>query len=173
MTGCMTSSLVAGDPVRALILTLFPVGTTVSGGQTRRRVYAKKCRTLGVLPGKRPAAVDGNNQTQSTRRFESAGVVTAHRPVETALLETGLQGRLEPRTLWLLWRRGTPCQRELALKIAALHPVLAYAPFFIAEAVPGEICRRSRSSSDLRASGSAHLAHAQTLVGGVGPSVSS
>ena len=28
-------------------------------------------------------------------------------------------------------------QRELALKIAALDPVLAYAPFLIAEAVPG------------------------------------
>jgi hypothetical protein len=40
-------------------------------------------------------------------------------------------------SLWLLWRRGTPGQRGLALKIAALHPVLAYAPFFIAEAVPG------------------------------------
>jgi hypothetical protein len=39
--------------------------------------------------------------------------------------------------LWLLWRRGTRDQREIALKIAALHPVLAYAPFFIAEAVPG------------------------------------
>jgi hypothetical protein len=39
--------------------------------------------------------------------------------------------------LWLLWRRGTRDQRELALKIAALHPVLAFAPFFIAEAVPG------------------------------------
>ena len=40
-------------------------------------------------------------------------------------------------SLWLLWRRGTRDQRELALKIAALHPVLSYAPFFIAEAVPG------------------------------------
>jgi hypothetical protein len=40
-------------------------------------------------------------------------------------------------SLWLLWRRGTPDQRELALKIAALHPVLAFAPFFIAGAVPG------------------------------------
>jgi hypothetical protein len=40
-------------------------------------------------------------------------------------------------SLWLLWRRGTRDQRELALKIAALHPVLAYAPFLIAEALPG------------------------------------
>jgi hypothetical protein len=40
-------------------------------------------------------------------------------------------------SLWLLWRRGTRDQRELSLKIAALHPVLAFAPFFIAEALPG------------------------------------
>jgi hypothetical protein len=40
-------------------------------------------------------------------------------------------------SLWLLWRRGTRDQRELALKVAALHPVLAFAPFLIAEAVPG------------------------------------
>jgi hypothetical protein len=40
-------------------------------------------------------------------------------------------------SLWLLWRRGTRDQGELALKIASLHPVLAYAPFLIPEAVPG------------------------------------
>lgn len=39
--------------------------------------------------------------------------------------------------LWLLWRRRTRDQRGLALAIAALHPVLSYAPFFLAEAVPG------------------------------------
>ncbi|MCO5971272.1 DUF6640 family protein [Actinoallomurus soli] len=40
-------------------------------------------------------------------------------------------------SLWLLWRRGTPGERRLALKVAALHPILAYGPFFIAEALPG------------------------------------
>jgi hypothetical protein len=40
-------------------------------------------------------------------------------------------------SLWLLWRRGTSDERELALKIAALHPVLAYVPYFIADAMPG------------------------------------
>jgi hypothetical protein len=40
-------------------------------------------------------------------------------------------------SLWLLRRPGTREEQELALKIAALHPVLSYAPFFIAVAVPG------------------------------------
>ncbi|MFG2041422.1 DUF6640 family protein [Dactylosporangium sp. NPDC048998] len=40
-------------------------------------------------------------------------------------------------SLWLLRRPGTREERELALKVAALHPVLSYAPFFVAEAVPG------------------------------------
>src|SRR5215469_12048034 len=40
-------------------------------------------------------------------------------------------------SLWLLWRPGTRDQRNLALKIAALHPVLSYAPFFVAETLPG------------------------------------
>jgi hypothetical protein len=39
--------------------------------------------------------------------------------------------------LWLLWRPGRPAERELGLKIAALTPVLSYAPFFLALAVPG------------------------------------
>jgi hypothetical protein len=40
-------------------------------------------------------------------------------------------------SLWLLWRPGTREEQELALTIAALHPILSYAPFFIAVAVPG------------------------------------
>jgi hypothetical protein len=40
-------------------------------------------------------------------------------------------------SLWLLQRPGTRAERELALKIAALSPILSYAPFFVAEAVPG------------------------------------
>ncbi|MEV5710476.1 DUF6640 family protein [Actinoallomurus sp. NPDC052274] len=40
-------------------------------------------------------------------------------------------------SLWLLWRPGTRHEQELALKIAALHPILSYAPFYIAVAVPG------------------------------------
>lgn len=40
-------------------------------------------------------------------------------------------------SLWLLRRRGTRDERELALKIAALYPILSYVPFFIAAAVPG------------------------------------
>jgi hypothetical protein len=40
-------------------------------------------------------------------------------------------------SLWLLRRPGTHGERELALKIAALCPILSYAPFFIAEALPG------------------------------------
>jgi hypothetical protein len=40
-------------------------------------------------------------------------------------------------SLWLLWRPGSCDEQELALKVAALHPVLSYAPFFIAVAVPG------------------------------------
>jgi hypothetical protein len=40
-------------------------------------------------------------------------------------------------SLWLLWRPGTRDERELALKIAALHPILSYAPFFIAVTAPG------------------------------------
>ena len=39
--------------------------------------------------------------------------------------------------LWLLWRPGTPREQQVALKIAALCPVLNYGPFFIAVAVPG------------------------------------
>src|SRR5258708_10117960 len=39
-------------------------------------------------------------------------------------------------SLWLLRRPGTRDERELALKIAALCPILSYAPFFIAVAVP-------------------------------------
>jgi uncharacterized protein DUF6640 len=40
-------------------------------------------------------------------------------------------------SLWLLRRPGTRDEHQLALKIAALHPILSYAPFFIAVAVPG------------------------------------
>jgi hypothetical protein len=40
-------------------------------------------------------------------------------------------------SLWLLRRPGTRGERELALKIAALSPILGYAPFFIAVVVPG------------------------------------
>jgi hypothetical protein len=40
-------------------------------------------------------------------------------------------------SLWLLWRPGSPDEQELALKIAALSPILSYAPFFIAVAIPG------------------------------------
>ncbi|MEV8517953.1 DUF6640 family protein [Dactylosporangium sp. NPDC051484] len=40
-------------------------------------------------------------------------------------------------SLWLLRRPGTREERELGLKIAALHPIFSYVPFFIAEAVPG------------------------------------
>lgn len=39
--------------------------------------------------------------------------------------------------LWLLWRPGTRDERKLALRVAALHPILSYAPFFVAVAVPG------------------------------------
>ncbi|GLW99034.1 DUF6640 family protein [Microtetraspora sp. NBRC 16547] len=39
--------------------------------------------------------------------------------------------------LWLLWRPGTRRERDLALKVAALHPILTYAPFYIAVALPG------------------------------------
>ena len=40
-------------------------------------------------------------------------------------------------SLWLLHRRGTRDEQELALKIAALSPILSYAPFFVAVALPG------------------------------------
>ncbi len=40
-------------------------------------------------------------------------------------------------SLWLLRRPGTRDEQELALKIAALYPILSYAPFFIAVVVPG------------------------------------
>jgi hypothetical protein len=40
-------------------------------------------------------------------------------------------------SLWLLRRPGSRDAQELALKIAALYPILSYAPFFIAEALPG------------------------------------
>ncbi|WP_377273091.1 DUF6640 family protein [Peterkaempfera sp. SMS 1(5)a] len=40
-------------------------------------------------------------------------------------------------SLWLLQRRGTRAEEELALKIAALYPILSYMPFFVAAAVPG------------------------------------
>jgi hypothetical protein len=40
-------------------------------------------------------------------------------------------------SLWLLRRPGTRDEQDLALKIAALYPILSYAPFFIAVAVPG------------------------------------
>ena len=46
-------------------------------------------------------------------------------------------------SLWLLRRPGTRDERELALKIAALHPILSYAPFFIAAATPGPSLRTS------------------------------
>jgi hypothetical protein len=39
--------------------------------------------------------------------------------------------------LWLLWRPGSPAEQELGLKVAALTPVLSYAPFFLAAVVPG------------------------------------
>jgi hypothetical protein len=40
--------------------------------------------------------------------------------------------------LRLVWRRvETPAQGDLALKVAALLPVLAWAPFFVAVATPG------------------------------------
>src|SRR4051794_14624137 len=40
-------------------------------------------------------------------------------------------------SLWLLRRPGSRDAHELALKVAALYPILSYAPFFIAEALPG------------------------------------
>jgi hypothetical protein len=40
-------------------------------------------------------------------------------------------------SLRLLWRPASRADQELALKIAALYPILSYAPFFIAVAVPG------------------------------------
>jgi hypothetical protein len=40
-------------------------------------------------------------------------------------------------SMWLLRRPGTRDEQELALKIAALYPILSFAPFFIAVAVPG------------------------------------
>jgi hypothetical protein len=40
-------------------------------------------------------------------------------------------------SLWLLCRQGTRDERELSLKIAALYPILSYAPFFIAVTMPG------------------------------------
>jgi hypothetical protein len=40
-------------------------------------------------------------------------------------------------SLWLLRRPGSGDAQELALKVAALSPILSYAPFFLAEALPG------------------------------------
>jgi hypothetical protein len=45
--------------------------------------------------------------------------------------------------LWLLWRPGSPAERELGLRVAALTPVLSYAPFFLAAVVPGLGSRRT------------------------------
>jgi hypothetical protein len=40
--------------------------------------------------------------------------------------------------LWLVWRPATtPAARELAIKTAALLPVIAWAPFYAALATPG------------------------------------
>ncbi|MGI5488214.1 hypothetical protein [Microtetraspora malaysiensis] len=39
--------------------------------------------------------------------------------------------------LWLLWRPGTRREQDLALKVATLHPIFTYAPFFIAVTLPG------------------------------------
>jgi uncharacterized protein DUF6640 len=41
-------------------------------------------------------------------------------------------------TLWLLWRPGQqPGERDLAVKTAALLPVISWAPFFFALSTPG------------------------------------
>ncbi|MCU1606114.1 MAG: hypothetical protein JWP46_2579 [Modestobacter sp.] len=40
-------------------------------------------------------------------------------------------------SLWLLWRPGSPAERELGLRVTALTPVLSYGPFFLALVVPG------------------------------------
>ncbi|WP_157545409.1 DUF6640 family protein [Microtetraspora fusca] len=39
--------------------------------------------------------------------------------------------------VWLLWRSGTRREQDLALKVAALHPIFSYAPFFVAVTLPG------------------------------------
>lgn len=41
-------------------------------------------------------------------------------------------------TLWLLWRPGlNPNEDDVAIKVAALLPTIAWAPFFLALATPG------------------------------------